>query len=470
MASSGPRGIIPRTRAPGRGRGRGGRGRGHMTANVGANVPLDEGSSSTMTNSQSSAPAKPRLTHFISLPLGNHTGLRSKIAAFTDGLLRSEIPIAGLHESIIINPRRLHLTLGVMALAPSGSPPAAIEPSASTPSKTLSAARDLLASLQPGIKAILDDGGRDRRLKVKLNRMDLMKPERQKGMEGTYGRVLWVGPDMAEEDMNTRQLREVCSFINKQFLNAGLAVDEHRPLKDGVLQVALAQLHCTIINTAYRKPRPKSYMHNLPFSYSDILASSSYRALAPAMRGLPIADPAHVSGPLTEQRAGGGAQKIRQDTGVSVDLGVWEVGEVQICEMGSHGPEDEYPSERVLMNNCLRFKQKRMPKSMESELPTRKVIAVGDMGCGKTCFLMNSSSGSFPIMGAPAVCANQLVAVRGTSIVMVDTHHQEEYERLRPLVYVDADVLLLCFSVDSPDSLWNIKDRVSRILLLASLN
>ena len=98
-----------------------------------------------------------------------------------------------------------------MALAPSGPHPAVIEPTASTPLKTLSAARDLLASLQPGIKAILDDGGRDRRLKVKLNRMDIMKPERQKGMEGTYGRVLWIGPDNAEEDKSTRRLREVCS-------------------------------------------------------------------------------------------------------------------------------------------------------------------------------------------------------------------------------------------------------------------
>lgn len=45
--------------------------------------------------------------------------------------------------------------------------------------------------------------------------------------------------------------------------------------------------------------------------------------------------------------------------------------------------------------------------------------------------------------------------------MMVDTHHQVEYDRLRPLAYVGADVLLLCFSVDSPDSLWNVKERVS---------
>jgi activating signal cointegrator complex subunit 1 len=28
----------------------------------------------------------------------------------------------------------------------------------------------------------------------------------------------------------------------------------------------------------------------------------------------------------------------------AVDLGAWDVDEVQICEMGSHGPENEYVS------------------------------------------------------------------------------------------------------------------------------
>lgn len=51
--------------------------------------------------------------------------------------------------------------------------------------------------------------------------------------------------------------------------------------------------------------------------------------------------------------------------------------------------------------------------------------------------------------------------IAGTTFLMVDTHHQEEYDRLRPLAYVGADVFLLCFSVDSPDSLWSIKERVS---------
>ena len=40
-----------------------------------------------------------------------------------------------------------------------------------------------------------------------------------------------------------------------------------------------------------------------------------------------------------------------------------------------------------------------------------------------------------------------------------DTPGQEDYERLRPLSYPHADIIVLCFAVDSPDSLDNIEDK-----------
>ena len=36
---------------------------------------------------------------------------------------------------------------------------------------------------------------------------------------------------------------------------------------------------------------------------------------------------------------------------------------------------------------------------------------------------------------------------------------QEDYDRLRPLSYPDTDVILICFAIDSPDSLENIPEK-----------
>lgn len=42
-----------------------------------------------------------------------------------------------------------------------------------------------------------------------------------------------------------------------------------------------------------------------------------------------------------------------------------------------------------------------------------------------------------------------------------DTSGTEEHDRLRPLSYPQTDVVLLCFSIDSPDSLDDVEEKVS---------
>ena len=44
-------------------------------------------------------------------------------------------------------------------------------------------------------------------------------------------------------------------------------------------------------------------------------------------------------------------------------------------------------------------------------------------------------------------------------LALLDTAGQEDYDRLRPLSYPDADVVLICFSVDNPDTLDSIMDK-----------
>jgi Ras family protein A len=37
------------------------------------------------------------------------------------------------------------------------------------------------------------------------------------------------------------------------------------------------------------------------------------------------------------------------------------------------------------------------------------------------------------------------------------------FSRLRPLSYPDSHVILICFAIDSPDSLDNVQEKVSRL-------
>ncbi|KAH0596544.1 hypothetical protein MHUMG1_05662 [Metarhizium humberi] len=57
---------------------------------------------------------------------------------------------------------------------------------------------------------------------------------------------------------------------------------------------------------------------------------------------------------------------------------------------------------------------------------------------------------------------NVIRRVDGKSVQLAlwDTAGQEDYERLRPLAYSKAHVILIGFSVDTPDSLENVKNKV----------
>ncbi|KAM7291159.1 ras-like GTP-binding protein Rho1 [Ixodes scapularis] len=56
-------------------------------------------------------------------------------------------------------------------------------------------------------------------------------------------------------------------------------------------------------------------------------------------------------------------------------------------------------------------------------------------------------------------CAGRSSADVQVELALWDTAGQEDYDRLRPLSYPDTDVILMCFSIDSPDSLENILEK-----------
>ncbi|KAF7232280.1 hypothetical protein EG68_08664 [Paragonimus skrjabini miyazakii] len=105
----------------------------------------------------------------------------------------------------------------------------------------------------------------------------------------------------------------------------------------------------------------------------------------------------------------------------------------------------------------------------------KKLVIVGDGACGKTCLLIVFSKDQFPDLYIPTVFESYVADVdigdkRVSSdtpshclfkveLALWDTAGQEDYDRLRPLSYPDTDVVLMCFSIDSPDSLENIQEK-----------
>lgn len=93
----------------------------------------------------------------------------------------------------------------------------------------------------------------------------------------------------------------------------------------------------------------------------------------------------------------------------------------------------------------------------------RKLVIIGDGACGKTSLLSVFTLGYFPTHYVPTVFENYVtdcrVDGRSVQLALWDTAGQEDYERLRPLAYSKAHVLLVAFSVDTPDSLENVKHK-----------
>ncbi|KAI1419921.1 GTP-binding protein rho2 [Xylaria sp. FL1777] len=104
-----------------------------------------------------------------------------------------------------------------------------------------------------------------------------------------------------------------------------------------------------------------------------------------------------------------------------------------------------------------------MASSAASNVIRRKLVIIGDGACGKTSLLSVFTLGYFPTHYIPTVFENYVTDCRidGKSVQLAlwDTAGQEDYERLRPLAYAKAHILLIGFSIDTPDSLDNVKHK-----------
>ncbi|KAH9893878.1 ras-domain-containing protein [Xylariomycetidae sp. FL2044] len=101
----------------------------------------------------------------------------------------------------------------------------------------------------------------------------------------------------------------------------------------------------------------------------------------------------------------------------------------------------------------------------EAPAYSKKIVVVGDGGCGKTCLLISYSQGYFPEKYVPTVFENYITypihqqSGKAVELALWDTAGQEEYDRLRPLSYPETDLIFVCFAIDCPNSLDNVLDK-----------
>ena len=96
----------------------------------------------------------------------------------------------------------------------------------------------------------------------------------------------------------------------------------------------------------------------------------------------------------------------------------------------------------------------------------KKMVIIGDDTCGKTSlYTVFAKNKDFEDIKeyVPEIFEGYVAEIEadGKQIEMAlwDTVGREEYDRVRPLSYPDTDVILMCFSINSPDSLKNIPKK-----------
>ena len=86
---------------------------------------------------------------------------------------------------------------------------------------------------------------------------------------------------------------------------------------------------------------------------------------------------------------------------------------------------------------------------------------------GKTSLLSVFATGAFPNEFVPALFQSYVADLeldgRQVEIALWDTVHLEDYDRLRPLSYSNSHVILICYAIDTPESLTSVLERASPI-------
>lgn len=105
-----------------------------------------------------------------------------------------------------------------------------------------------------------------------------------------------------------------------------------------------------------------------------------------------------------------------------------------------------------------------MKSAQFKDIIRKKLVIIGDGNCGKTSLLHAYAKNEFVNEHHPTIVDThvqiiQLENNKKIELVIYDTAGQEEYDKLRPIFYKDTNVILLCYSIDLPNSLTNVTDK-----------
>lgn len=95
------------------------------------------------------------------------------------------------------------------------------------------------------------------------------------------------------------------------------------------------------------------------------------------------------------------------------------------------------------------------------EMFSAKIAVTGDGSVGKTHLLWRYVNNALPQVYEPTVFDHFMKDTQHDNIPirlhLLDNAGQEDYDYLRPVTYTGADMVVMCFSLDSPASLANVR-------------
>ncbi|OAD76570.1 hypothetical protein PHYBLDRAFT_157944 [Phycomyces blakesleeanus NRRL 1555(-)] len=208
-----------------------------------------------------------RPTHFLSIPVSS-TLLTQQLDQFYSSILSPTFGCQGLDPSMLVSHKNLHITVGVSKLT--------------SQSDIAKAAEFLKDHLPNVVNSVIKDNDR---LSVHIHNLKTMQADPSKA------HVVYIE---AHDESKDQLLDKLCVGLRNSMIEAGLMVDESRPLK----------IHITLINSSYRKEEGK---------------------------------------PKNSRRETFDARPIL-DSFASIDFGDVPLNKLHLMRMGKRGPEDTYES------------------------------------------------------------------------------------------------------------------------------